>query len=234
MKVNTNFIFNSEIKEGYDPDKYSPSLQKYHIKLWSKELPNGKVFYLKDYFPKIPRRLIHSSEMGNFILSSDSIGHSYKSVKRIKGIIDKINNEKIESFYSLCCTIGAYIIFPAQKIDKKLTINVHRGLHPLIKDRWDLTLECIRRFYNNIENPLNETLSRYAKFFNLFENFQGYVEHFLLQDMVSKDYNKINFFIPFSEFDRCPLPKNVDEYLLYREKLMFFIKSRNERINSSK
>tara|TARA_B100001175_G_scaffold236482_1_gene202830 strand:- start:1003 stop:1248 length:246 start_codon:yes stop_codon:yes gene_type:complete len=68
-------------------------------------------------------------------------------------IISQIDTEKINSFYSVCCTIGGYILFPAKKIDTKLTINCHRGLHPKLIDRWDLSLECIRCFYllNNTE-----------------------------------------------------------------------------------
>ena len=54
-------------------------------------------------------------------------------------------------------------------------------MHPArIKDRFDLTVECIRRHYCGKPSPLNDTLARYADFFGLFGGFQGYVEHFLL------------------------------------------------------
>lgn len=42
-------------------------------------------------------------------------------------------------------------------------------------DRFDLTLECIRRHYLNMDSPLAPTLSRYTKFFALFGDFPGYV-----------------------------------------------------------
>ena len=51
---------------------------------------------------------------------------------------------------------------------KRLTINGERGLNRRIVDRFDLTLECIRRYYLNIDNPLQQTLQRYEKFFQLF------------------------------------------------------------------
>lgn len=230
--IDINFEFWKEIPEGKDPDKYSPTLQVYHKILWSKPLPNGKKFELTENSPKIPRRLYHNSELGEFVLSSDSIGHTYRSVKikSIKKIVDQIDDEKIKSFWSVCRSIGGYILFPAKKIDNKITINCHRGLHPKLIDRWDLSLECIRCFYNKKESPIKETLIRYSDFFNLFENFEGYVKYFHLQDMVSNDYNSIKFFLPFKDFNHPPLPATVDEYLTYRENLMTFIKARNKRI----
>ena len=77
-------------------------------------------------------------------------------------IINKIPSDEIDSFYALCSTIGAYIIYPSKRVDKKMTINGARGTNGKIKDRFDLTLECIRRHYLNEESPLSETLERYA------------------------------------------------------------------------
>jgi len=34
-------------------------------------------------------------------------------------------------------------------------------------------------------------LDRYVDFFGLFESFQGYVEFFLLQDLVTDDYRTV-------------------------------------------
>jgi hypothetical protein len=79
------------------------------------------------------------------------------------------------------------MLFPGKRIDGKMTINGARGFHPKIKDRFDLTVECIRRHYRAEDSPLSDTLSRYADFFALFRNFEGYVEHFLLQDLFTAD-----------------------------------------------
>ncbi len=43
-------------------------------------MPNGKLFNLRDN--KDGRYLYHKSELGEFILGSDSISHSYKNHKR--------------------------------------------------------------------------------------------------------------------------------------------------------
>jgi hypothetical protein len=145
-------------------------------------------------------------------------------------IINKIPSEEIDSFYSLCSTIGAYIIYPSKRVNNKMTINGARGTNVKIKDRFDLTLECIRLYYLNEESPLSDTLERYASFFKLFDNFQGYIDFFLLQDLVTDDYLSIKYLIPFESFENSPLPKDVDEYILYKKNMTNFVNARNQRI----
>ena len=79
------------------------------------------------------------------------------------------------------------MVFPAQRVDRKMTINGARAFHPRIKDRFDLTLECIRRHYLDEPSPLSDVLARYADFFGLFGDFAGYVDFFHLQDLVNED-----------------------------------------------
>jgi hypothetical protein len=43
-------------------------------------------------------------------------------------------------------TIGGMMVFPGNAIDGKWTINQARGCLRKISDRFDLTLECIRRY----------------------------------------------------------------------------------------
>ena len=227
--IDINFDVYSDAPKGKDPDSYSVTLRKYHQILWSKPLPNGVMFDLED---NTPRLLQHKSELGEFLLSSDSIGHTYSKVKSMSPIVDQIPSEEIKAFFSVCSTVGAYIIFPAKKIGNKMTINGSRGLNRSIKDRFDLTLECIRRFYVNKESPLTKTLQRYASFFNLFHDFEGYVDFFLLQDLVEDRYS-IKFFLPFKGFDQNPLPKNVEQYRSYKKHLIEFVSARNQRILNS-
>ena len=42
--IDIEFNVFSDTPAGKDPDSYSPTLRKYHQKLWSKLLPNGKLF----------------------------------------------------------------------------------------------------------------------------------------------------------------------------------------------
>ena len=229
MKLDINFNFYSDTPNGKDPDSYSNTLRKYHQFLWSKPLPNGSIFNLDINKPKV---LHHKSNLGEFVLSSDSLAHDYSKWKSTAKIIEKIPKQEIEKFFNLGCTIGGYIIFPSNRIDNQMTINGSRGINKKIKDRFDLTLECIRRFYLNETSPLGETLNRYKNFFKLFNNFKGYVDFFLLQDLVVKNYSTVNFFLPFNNFQDSPVPTDIEEYKFYRKNMTQFIHNRGKRIKN--
>ncbi len=62
--IDTNFNFYSDA-QSRDPDSTSPTLRKYHKLLWSKPLPNGKIFQLHD--DKYNAYLYHRSELGDYI-----------------------------------------------------------------------------------------------------------------------------------------------------------------------
>ena len=164
------------------------------------------------------------------MLSSDSIGHTCRKWDEMKDVLTHVSPNEIESFLTLCTSIGGYIIFPAKKVNNHFTINQSRGINKRICDRWDLTLECIRLYYSNQPSPLSKTLANYNSFFNLFGDFKGYVQYFLLQDLVSKDYNSVKFYLPHTNFDQNPIPKGVDEYRTYMKSVMTFISKRNSRI----
>ena len=229
-QIDITFDTYSDTPQGKDPDTYSPTLQKYHKLLWSKPLPNGTVLELNDSIPKA--YLHHNSEAGEFFLSSDAITHTYHFTKSMKQILDQVPTAELDMFFKSTSTIGGYIVFPSKRINGKMTINGARGISAKIKDRFDLTLECIRRHYATDQSPLGETLQRYSAFFNLFEDFVGYIDFFLLQDLVSDDYSSIKFYLPFDNFERSALPQNVTEYLSYKELVLDFVSARNKRIKS--
>tara|TARA_Y100001935_G_scaffold236858_1_gene221888 strand:- start:460 stop:708 length:249 start_codon:yes stop_codon:yes gene_type:complete len=76
-------------------------------------------------------------------------------------------------------------------------------------------------------------LERNANFFKLFLDFKGYINFFLLQDLVEEDYAAIKFWSNFDNFETAPLPNNKEEYLSYMSELLRFVKARNQRILSS-
>jgi len=227
MTIDTNFNFYSD-SNGGDPDSTSPTLRKYHKILWSKPLPNGKFFELRD--DKNGAYLYHETELGEFILGSDAITHSYRNHKRKKWITEQIPTE-VNELFDTGSTIGAYIIFPNNRIDRKHTINQARGVNSLIDDRFDLTLECIRLFYSSEKSPLYDTLLRYENFFDLFDNYMGYIHFFLLDDMIDEN-NNIKFYLPFDGFKTRPSFSDVNQYILYKKRVVDFIKSRNKRIEN--
>ena len=227
MIVDTTFNVYSDARGG-DPDSTSPTLRKYHKLLWSKPLPNGRTFELYDN--KRGVYLYHKSERGEFSLGSDAITHSYKNHKRKHWLTKQIQNE-VDELFDTGSTIGAYTVFPNNRIEGNYTINQARGVNSLIDDRFDLTLECIRLFYLGQKNPLYGTLLRYKHFFDLFEDFISYIKFFLLEDLVGEN-QKIKFYLPFNEFKTPPTFSDIDEYLEYKKSVIKFIKSRNKRIEN--
>jgi hypothetical protein len=144
-------------------------------------------------------------------------------------IIDQIPEAEREEFMRIGYTIGGMMVFPGNKVGGAMTINGARGCNTRIADRFDLTVECIRRHYRGEPSPLGDTLARYADFFRLFRDFAGYVDFFLLQDLVN-DGTAVKFFRPFDDFGASPLPGTLDAYLGYRHRAIEFIESRNRRI----
>lgn len=226
--IDISFDVYSDTPPGKDPDAHSPTLRRYHKILWSKPLPNGTRFSLSDSCPK--PFLHHNSQLGEFFLASDGIGVTLSRYAKMRSIIDQFPKDEIDYFWKHCSTIGGYILFPGIQIDRKMTLNGARGFHPRISDRFDLTLECIRRFYAAEKNPLEATLQTYSGFFNLFGSFKGYVDFFLLQDLVEEDYSSIKFFYPFESFNESPLPSDVSGYSFFKRNTTDFVSLRNRRI----
>ena len=226
--IDTTFDFRSDTPPGMDPDACSPTLRRYHQLLWSKPLPNGAPFDLDVTTP--PAYLHHVSELGEFWLTSDAVIPTFTRWRILKHITEQIPEAENEAFRTLGYTIGGMMVFPGNQVDRRPTINGARGLHPQIRDRFDLTLECIRRHYLAEPNPLSATLARYADFFGLFGDFAGYVDFFHLQDLVNEVSSTVKFFMPFEDFGEWVLPTTLDVYLGYRRRAMEFIESRNRRI----
>lgn len=212
-----------------DPDTYSETLNRYHFLLWNKNLPSTKLFSLKRKGRNRFKLLLNVKDI-SLELSSDSIIHTYSKWDSMNKIIEQVDPDKLKKFKEISSTIGGYIIFPSKKINNKATINASRGLNPYISDRFDLTLECIRRFYLNESSPLFHTLNRYREYFSLFGSFKGFVDFFLLKDLTDNYYN-VKFWLPFNNFkDYKPVPKTLEEYQTYLDNVINFIKKRNERI----
>jgi hypothetical protein len=225
--IDINFNFYSDAGGG-DPDSRSPTLRKYHKLLWSKPLPNGTVFELTD--AEKGAYLYHNSALGEFVLGSDAIVHSYRNQKRKEWLTAQIP-EDVNELFSSCCNIASYIIFPKNAVDGGQTINQSRGVNKFIDDRFDLTLECIRRFYSNQPSPLYNTLMRYKTFFDLFEDFNGYIDFFFLQDLVDKNTSRVKFYLPFDDFKNPPVFSNTDDYISYKNGVMNFNSNRKSRID---
>ena len=112
---------------------------------------------------------------------------------RIKPILEQVK-ERVGDYRSFLIEhinnsykIGGTIIFPRHRN----SFNQSRGMNRKICDRWDLTLECIRRYYVGEDSPLQKAIERDKDFFDLFVDFKGYVDYFFLQDCVDDDYGSV-------------------------------------------
>lgn len=212
----------------YDPDSKSGAMQLFHRLLWNKELPNGEKMNLqysaRDYLT-----------WNGIKFSSDSITSTFRYYN-MKTIIEEVAEDMddyksfMESTLRKLYTIGGEMILPSSGS----SINTARGFHPRIKDRWDLTLECIRRFYINEESPLSKVLNDPVNkhFFSLFVDFKGFVDFFFFQDCVSEDYSKVFLKYDSPLFESYPLPKTKHDYLDYINKELDFVAKRNNRIQN--
>lgn len=208
-----------------DPDKFSPTLKKYHQILWSRELPNGEFMKLE------PVDSYTYLQWKDFRFSSDAIIVELR-YQKYRNIINKVD-EKLGDYKSYFedlirkgYTIGGMIIFPQHPG----SMNQNRGTNVKISDRWDLTLECIRRYYQDEDSPLYNTIKRDENFFKLFVDFKGYVDFFFLQDCVNDDYSKVNIWCGDNSFEKSGLPETVDDYFKFIEREHDFLEKRNKRI----
>lgn len=208
-----------------DPDTYSKKLKTYHKLIWSKKLPNGE--YLNLDYGKNGKYLIWK----DFSFGSDSITASFRyanNTQFMHKVIETIPNYKefILDYVHRSYTIGGLIIFPK----RSLGVNPARGINKYICDRFDLTLECIRKYYLNEESPLYSVLIKDKEFFDLFVNFKGYIDYFFLNDLVTEDYKEVKFIIGNGDFEKNPMPKTVEDYIKYINGQLEFVKLRNGRI----
>jgi hypothetical protein len=227
MVIHTSFDFRSD-SNGKDPDAHSATLRRYHQLLWSKHLPCGRLLDLNTN--KSGVYLHHSSSLGEFSLASDSVIPSFTRWKRLQHIITRFPEEENEAFRKIGYTIGGMMIFPSNVINGQQTINGARGFTRTIADRFDLTLECIRLFYEGKESPLAQVLVRYGEFFALFGSFEGYVEFFLLHDLTTLSGQNVRFFMKFDGFSTPATPRDVAEYADYRNCSIEFVQARNRRV----
>lgn len=227
-EIDVDFDAATDTPAGRDPDSHSPMLRRYHKLLWSKPLPDGTVFSLTDDVRRI--YLLHESALGRFGMSSDSI------INQCRGPMAHFRTEENLAAVEAAkgarwgSTIGQSTIFPGFLVDGKPTINGARGMHPRIRDRFDLTLECIRRHYlRDTDHPLAAVLTRYDDFFVLFGTFANYVEFFLFQDLID-EHGAVRFYLPFEGFDKPALPRALDGYLTFLRAQAAFEAARSQRI----
>ena len=178
-----------------------------------------------------PHALLHDSELGKFLLTSDSVLATFTRRPDMQAIIGQLAPADIDALNTITYTIGGMVLWPGNQIDGKWTINQARGCTGRIADRFDLTVECVRRHYQgDTTHPLADAFGRYRDFFDLFGRFAGYVDFWLLDDLVDTD-GGVKLFLPSEDFTLPSVPRSLADYLAFCERTIEFVTARNERIH---
>ena len=239
--VDTSYDFRCEIPLRADPDSDSVTLRRYHQLLWNKQTPTGDDLRLENRHDGPFLYPVYSSKSTGtaVVWSSDAIVNSWIHWAResMAAIIREVPRDFIDEYYALTCTIGSYMMWPCYQVNGKQTINRARGFNTSeIADRIDLTLECVRLYYAGQPSPLNDddddTLDRYADFFALFVDFKGFIDFWLLQDLVSGDYARVEFLLPFQSFSQPAVAGNLETWTRFTRASMNFCAARNARIHN--
>ena len=130
-------------------------------------------------------------------------------------------------------TIGGFMLFPRHDC----SINQLRGMSDKIQDRFDLTLECIRRMYENDfftgNNPLFDISEKDKEFFKMFGSFDNYAKFFCLDESWVIKGNVLSLMNNESldnyDFSKEPLP-NADQWWTFYDNIMNRLDARNEQI----
>jgi hypothetical protein len=244
MRVfDTSFDYKTDTPSPTNPDadKDSQKLRADHELLWTKELPLSRDIFAAKVTTRRSEYLIFTdTKEERHCYGSDAITSSYTTwvkeknpksralVDAIAGLDDKQRGRYLHPPY----TIGSAMIWPVRTKDY-WTLNRARGARPLIADRMDLTLECIRRHYaEEPGSPLADATTAYKDFFELFVDFKGFVEFFHFEDLIEpgSDYQEIEYFLKPNNFKRSGTPATTLEYIEYREKVLAFIDKRSKRM----
>lgn len=220
--IDVDFNFFDDTPEGRDPDSHSPRLRQYHQFLWSKPLPDGRPFELHAGSDLAPY-LVYEADGMRIVLGSDTIATRHR--KKLSHLYAQLPSEVNDEFLRRSYTICGFMIFPVSRG----SLNQNRGTHPRIQDRWDLTLEAIRRFYEGGASPLTTTMERHENYFALFGSFAGFVDHFHLGDFVD-DRGAVRFLLPFENFESPHLPSDLQTYARYRLDSLELFEARRLRI----
>jgi len=227
------FYDDPELPKGADADKWSGLLRRAHQQLWSKPLPAGEDLVLRsDLTVSSP------GQVQDLRLSSDTIASSHSAYRRCgidvfwKALSVEERRRYDRGFY----TIGGFTVFPR----RPASLNQRRGTSHQINDRFDLTLECIRLYYEGVTevalNPLGDVLLVDAGFFDLFglgpAGFASYVDFFHLGSLVEN--GRVRWFDERDcldwNFSKVPLPRSLDAYIAYLKNVLCFVDSRNAEI----
>lgn len=187
---------------------------------------------------------IESYDGYNYLYLNEEMRFGCDSIANVmtphnESISKYLDSSELIRYYTIMNSIGGKIIFPKHK----KSINQYRGAQwkKYIGDRFDYTLECIRRYYKPSEKygwyPLKDVIDNDKDFFNKFKSFNEYVKFFFLDDLIDETEN-IKFFLGENcdiDFNTTEaIPCDCEKWKLLYDKTIAFAKDRTKRIENDK
>ncbi|MFK5636201.1 DUF6994 family protein, partial [Ornithinimicrobium sp. LYQ103] len=179
--IDPDLDFASYYGDGGDPDQTCERLYRWHQALSSRQVEGVGPFEIEvtyDYAYAYAYGLrLRTADGATFRLGSDGIIPTWSTsgwTSRFTPDLVAEIEQDTDDFFRIASTIGGYVLFPRNGEGQTgQTINQARGVHRQIADRFDLTLECIRRHYLDprMDSPLADRLNYYRDFFALFRDF---------------------------------------------------------------
>ena len=122
-------------------------------RIWGRDVPGVRPFDLEVVYDRGYGLRLRAPGGNEFWLGSDGIIPTWSTPGWTKRFaLDLVAEIALDAdnFYRIASTFGGYIIFPRNRAGQTgWTINQSRGMNSAIADRFDLTLECIRRHYSD-------------------------------------------------------------------------------------
>jgi hypothetical protein len=216
-----------------DADEWSRLLRQAHRQLWSKALPDGEQLQLADDLTIQSPTVVAGVSLSSDTIATTHQRYRYRGMDSLFAKLPPAAQKRYDrGFYA----IGGFTVFPRHD----QSINQLRGRRRAIDDRFDLTLECIRLFYNGIadiaRNPLGDVLQQDRGFYDLFgegvRGFDGFVRFFHFDGLVED--GRIRWLDGADcdgwAFGDSRLPTRAEEYVSYLERVLRFVEARSRAI----
>lgn len=208
-------------------DRYSPTLRRYHQRLWSRPLPNGTAFDLDASGDPANAYLVTQDGV---VLASDSLINSMTHWRRLQSALTSIPESEQRVFRRRASSIAATGLWPQRIGEAGHSINQARGVHRQVADRLDLTVECVRRHYAGQDSPLAAVMENASDFFALWPGWRSWVQWWLLDDLVDEE-GQLKWLLPFTDFgNEEAWPTTPAAWRSYRDRCLDFIDGRAARI----
>ncbi|WP_298891716.1 hypothetical protein [uncultured Serinicoccus sp.] len=239
IEIDPDLDFASYYDGGGDPDQTCERLYQWHQALCLRPVESVGPFEIDITYDYAYGLRLRTPDGTTFRLGSDGIIPTWSTPGYLSRFPPELAAEvalDADDFFRLASTIGGYVLFPRNSAGQTgQTINQARGVNRQIADRFDLTLECIRRHYQNpeLDSPLAGRLNYYRDFFALFRDFDTYVRFFLLDDLVTSDRKGVWSLLTASvlnDFPAAGFATSPMEYAAFRRNSIQFVRARNRRI----